>query len=73
MRGPYFAGAPAETPPAPVFTMARATSPDALSVPDGGLEVLLPAALQDSAESRTSNPASGLSVPQQKCRRWITP
>ena len=47
MRGPYFAGAATETPPAPVFTMARATSPDALSVLDGGLEVpCLPAAVQ---------------------------
>jgi hypothetical protein len=31
MRGAYFAGAGTETPRAPVFSMARATSPDALA------------------------------------------
>jgi hypothetical protein len=30
MRGAYFAGAATETPRAPVFSMARVTSPDAL-------------------------------------------
>ena len=47
MRGAYFAGAATETPRAPVFWMARATSPRRLAALDGGLEVpCLPPAVQ---------------------------
>ena len=40
MRGAYFAGAATEMLRAPVFSMARATSPDALTSLDGGVEAL---------------------------------
>jgi len=68
MRGACFAGAATETPRAPVFSMARATSPDALGVLDGGLEVLGPPA-QGVCQEKTAQGFSTVGPPPHSCRR----